>query len=175
MKTDYYTYAYLREDRTPYYIGKGRLKRAWSKQHSVRLPPKERILILKQDMTNEEACRHEVYMVSVFGRQDLGTGILRNMTAGGEGAVERSAELNKKVSDKMKGVKKTKEHVRKASMAKKGYKHTEAAKEKMRQAKLGKAPHNKGKKRTTPVSAETREKLRLAALKQWEDGRGHSK
>ena len=83
---DFYTYAYLREDKTPYYIGKGRNKRAYSKnRHRISVPPKDRILFLKKNLTEEEAFKHEIYMIYVFGRKDLGTGILRNLTNGGEG------------------------------------------------------------------------------------------
>jgi len=81
----YYTYAYLREDKTPYYIGKGSGKRVYSKIRSVSIPPKDRILILKKDLTEDEAFQHEKYMIAVFGRKDLGTGILHNKTDGGEG------------------------------------------------------------------------------------------
>ena len=54
----YYTYAYLREDRTPYYIGKGKEDRIYSKQKNIK-PPKDksRILYLKQNLTEEEAFR----------------------------------------------------------------------------------------------------------------------
>ena len=83
----YYTYAYLREDKTPYYIGKGKGYRINSKQRNIK-PPKDKskILILKQNITEEEAFRHEIYMIAVFGRKDLGTGILHNRTDGGDGA-----------------------------------------------------------------------------------------
>ena len=84
----YYTYAYLREDRSPYYIGKGKGDRAYRKRYKGIKPPKDksRILILKQNLTEAEAFRHEVYMINVFGRKDLGTGILHNKTNGGEGS-----------------------------------------------------------------------------------------
>jgi hypothetical protein len=82
---EYYTYAYLREDGTPYYIGKGKKYRAYQKRKSINLPPKDRIIILKQNLTEEEAFKHEIYMISIFGRKDLETGILRNLTNGGEG------------------------------------------------------------------------------------------
>jgi len=38
MKTIYYLYAYLRTNGTPYYIGKGKNNRAYSKQHNINLP-----------------------------------------------------------------------------------------------------------------------------------------
>lgn len=84
-KNVYYTYAWLREDKTPYYIGKGCRGRAFDRRRKF-CPPRERVLILKKNLSEEEAFKHEVYMIAVFGRKDLGTGILYNLTDGGEGA-----------------------------------------------------------------------------------------
>lgn len=81
----FYTYAYLRKDGTPYYIGKGKNGRVYHKRHRISVPPKERILFLKQNLSEEDAIKHEMYMIFVFGRKDLETGILRNLTNGGEG------------------------------------------------------------------------------------------
>ena len=81
----YYTYAYLREDGTPYYIGRGKGSRVFDVTHRIKVPPKERVLFLKQNLTYEEATKHEIYMIAVLGRKDLGTGVLRNLTNGGEG------------------------------------------------------------------------------------------
>ena len=83
----FYTYAYLREDGTPYYIGKGTGNRAFSNNgRRWKSPKKSRIILLKTGLTEEEAFRHEIYMIAVLGRKDLGTGILRNRTCGGEGS-----------------------------------------------------------------------------------------
>ena len=85
---EYYTYAYLREDGTPYYIGKGKGRRIFDKENrtSCSVPKdKRRIIFLKQNLTEEQAFIHEIYMISVFGRKNNGTGILRNLTDGGEG------------------------------------------------------------------------------------------
>ena len=86
----YYTYAYLREDRTPYYIGKGTGNRIYSVNRRMK-PPKDksRIIFLKKNLTEEEAFKHEIYMIAVLGRKDLGTGILQNLTDGGEGGSGR--------------------------------------------------------------------------------------
>jgi len=83
----FYTYAYLRENRTPYYVGKGEGRRLYKKhQKGISVPKdKTRIIFLKQNLTEEEAFKHEKYMIAVFGRKDLGTGILHNRTGGGEG------------------------------------------------------------------------------------------
>ena len=81
---EYYTYAYLREDGTPYYIGKGKGGRInYAYGHRINLPPKERRIFLKKNLTEEEALNHEEYIISVLGRKDLGTGILQNLSSGG--------------------------------------------------------------------------------------------
>ena len=101
---EYYTYAYLREDGTPYYIGKGKGNRAYKKGGRVfSPPPKNRIIFLKQNLTEQEAFKHEIYMIAVFGRKDLGTGILHNKTNGGEGVsgskLPKTEEHKKKISN----------------------------------------------------------------------------
>jgi hypothetical protein len=105
IEIHYYTYAYLREDRTPYYIGKGKGNRAYGRRYKGIKPPKDksRIIYLKQNLTEEEAFKHEIYMIDVFGRKDLGTGILHNRTDGGDGAsgLIVSEEHKKKVAEQV--------------------------------------------------------------------------
>jgi hypothetical protein len=88
---EYYTYAWLREDGRPFYIGKGRGDRAYTTHISKRgrkynPPPKERILILKENLDENSAFKHEKYLIWVLGRKDIGTGILVNKSDGGEGS-----------------------------------------------------------------------------------------
>jgi len=103
----YYTYAYLRENKTPYYIGKGKGERIYKKSNRCCPPPKDRsnIIILKKNLTEKEAFRHEMYMIAVFGRKDLGTGILRNKTNGGEGksGFVMNDDIKNKISKAVKG------------------------------------------------------------------------
>ena len=135
----YYTYAYLRkEDNTPYYIGKGTGNRIYSTNRRIK-PPKDksRIIYLKQNLTEEEAFRHEIYMIAVFGRIDLGTGILHNRTDGGDGvsgAIFTEATRNRMSKSKIGD----KNHFY-------GKIHSSQTKEKISNTKKGTIPHNKGK------------------------------
>jgi hypothetical protein len=106
----FYTYAYLRDDGSPYYIGKGSGKRAWARHPgcaATRPIDKSKIVILKNGLTEEQAFCHERYMIFVFGRRDLGTGILRNQTNGGVEGLGLS-EITKK---RMSNTKKNKENI----------------------------------------------------------------
>jgi len=123
----YYTYAYLRKDGTPYYIGKGKGYRyRYKHKQAIKVPPLERIIFLKKNLTEEEAFKHEVYMIAVLGRKDLGTGILRNITNGGEGSSgwRPSEETRKKMSISRTGKKQTPEAIEKTRQALTGRKRT---------------------------------------------------
>ena len=170
MANDFYTYAYLREDRTPYYIGKGRGNRAYLKKREGAKPPKDvsRILLLKQNLSEEEAFRHEIYMIAVFGRKDLNTGILRNRTNGGDGSSGAvvSKETREKIGAYQKSRKRspiTEEQKQKIRAAKKGKKYP-----KISAAKKGLPSPNKDK----PMSDETKQKISQSKKgKPWTEAR----
>ena len=87
MTKIFYTYLYLREDGTPYYVGKGTGTRAFCRDPVSVKPPRNRSRIIIQEFPTEtEAFEAEVLLISFYGRKDIGTGCLRNKTDGGEGS-----------------------------------------------------------------------------------------
>lgn len=156
----YYIYSYLREDLSPYYIGKGKDQRAYSKGRNEVRPPrdKSRVKIIKGNLTEQEAFELEKLYILMFGRIDNETGILRNKTDGGEGPSGRidSEETRKKKSISLTGrkirketgekisrvlraknMKHSEEHKRYLSEKLKGRKCTEEHKRKVSEAKKG--------------------------------------
>jgi hypothetical protein len=154
----YYVYAYLRSDGTPYYIGKGKENRAFVKHHHNGLVPenKSRIVFLETNLSEIGALALERRMIRWYGRKDLGTGILRNLTDGGDGA-NPSEETRRKISEAKKGKKHTEEALRKMREAHKDKKHSEEHRRKLSEALKGNK-HCLGKK----FSEETRKKMREA-------------
>lgn len=155
------TYNWLREDGSPYYVGKDSSgQRAYRKGS----PPRNRIRI--QEWPDEAtAFAFEIYQIDFWGRKDLGTGILRNLTDGGEGSggATRSRETRKIMSEKMKVTMRTEEMRRKISGSLQGNRralgtrHTDEWKESAR-LRLLENPISKSTEETT------RRKISIAML-----------
>ena len=160
----FYTYCYLDENNKPYYIGKGTGRRAYKVHDNVSIPPKNRIIILKRNLSEKDAYRHETYMISVFGRNTDG-GILLNVSDGGGDPPCWTGKKHKEISKQ------------KISAAVSGKNHpqygkplTEEHKQKIRDTKLlnkklGK--YNGGNSKGYTLSEETKRKMSEAKKAMW--------
>jgi hypothetical protein len=180
-----YLYRHIRLDKNePFYIGIGSdetYKRAnWKFRNnklwnSVINKTNYEVEIMIDNLTWNDACEKEKEFILLYGRKDLKTGILVNLTSGGDGKVGNivSNETREKLSIALKGKKRPKEIIEKIRLKNIGKKRSEEIKLKLSNSHKGiktfgiiKSDEtrrklslaNKGKKRK-PLSEETKIKI----------------
>jgi len=162
-------YLHTTLDNKIFYVGIGRIKRAYSKcnrntyWHNIVNKYGYNVTILVESLTWEEACNLEIKMIAFYGRRipnsdNLNYGCLVNMSDGGEGAKGKivSVESRKKMSESAKkkptvsieSRKKMSESQKKRTSYAKGFKHSEEARKKMSETRKGRTGWNKGLKHT---------------------------
>ena len=159
MMNKYYIYTHTRNGETlPFYVGKGFGSRAYSlhrRSQFWRNVAKDGydIRIEIPNLSEDEAFQLEREIIKTYGRRDVGTGCLVNLTDGGEGTSghihskktkrkmsesqkgkTRSDETKRKMSDAKKGNPRSKEHSRKLSESQKGRTFSDEHKRKLREA-----------------------------------------
>ena len=128
----FYTYLWLREDGTPYYVGKGKERRAFKRGGHICLPPTDASHIILQEFESEaDAFSAEIFLIDYYGRINVGTGCLRNLAGGGAGPSGRHHSLETRT--RMRAA-----HLGYPPPSFKGLRHTEVSKEKVAAAKRGK-------------------------------------
>lgn len=172
-------YKHIRLDTNEvFYVGIGKnKKRPYSKRDRniiwERITKKTcySVIIIKDNLSWEEACKEEKQLILFYGRKDLGTGTLCNMTDGGEGTlnvvVSKETRLKKSINSQKywelnRGIARTQEVKDKISKANKGKKHTQEAKDKIAKSVTGEKNPFFGKKHTeeTKLKISNYQKIR---------------
>lgn len=159
-----YLYLHRRLDTNQiFYVGIGRTKnfrRAYIKEGRNNLWKKiisktnYAVDIIYKNISKEDACKKEINLIALYGRIDLKTGTLANLTDGGElnSGYKRTEEQKKKQSEKLKGnlncrygVKLSEDTKIKMSKAATGKKMSLEAKQKISNSLVGKPSRHRRK------------------------------
>ena len=162
-----YVYQHIRLDtNTIFYIGIGsdlNYKRAYTKHkrniywNRIVDISDYAIEIIEDGIEWKDACKKEQFWINYYGRHNLGTGQLCNMTDGGEGTIGRYCSMETKLKMGRESKKKiyTKEYRKKLSMTSIGENnpmfgkhHSEDAKKKISDSQIGELHHWYGTKRS---------------------------
>lgn len=143
-----YLYRHIRLDKyEPFYIGIGKEKsRCYQKVkrnrfwYNVVAKSNYKVEILFDNLSWEDACKKEIEFIKLYGRKDLDTGTLCNLTIGGEGVLGsvRTDEYRERLRQINTGKKMSEESVQKLKEALKGRRHSEETRLKMGKTRKGK-------------------------------------
>ena len=143
----YYVYEYIREDKTPYYIGMGHANRVNEPHKNVKTPGKQFRNFIMQDISEKDALDLERQLTKKYGLIRDGTGILENKIHGGHASPRgmlgklQTEDSKLKISLANTGKIRTEEHKENYSKPK-----TAEHAEKIRQANIGRKDDGRGKK-----------------------------
>lgn len=160
----FYVYAHYRNtDNSIFYVGIAKSKKRFTSNYSRNkhwnnIVKKHgfyyKILLESNDWS--KCIEKEIELIKYYGRLDLKTGVLCNMTDGGEGCINLSNESKIKISEKLTGIKRSEEYKQKVRERMKGSIVSDETKIKMSNShkKVDKS-YLVGKK----LSKETRDKI----------------
>jgi len=141
----------------PFYVGKGTGKRTYAHTSKSSLDKNDGNMFKKNVIrkmlsennkpgvkyvfrTDDElvAYAEETKLILQYGRRDLGTGILTNLTNGGVGSLSPNAETRYKMGSSRRGKKESTEETLKRTVGLIGFIHTEDSRKNMSNARAGK-------------------------------------
>jgi len=155
-----YLYRHIRKDTNQvFYVGVGtgrNYERAKTKSgrnqiwHNIVGKTDYEVEIMLDELEREIALEKEKEFIEMYGRIDLGTGTLANLTDGGDGCVGFSDEVKKNLSDAQKGnqkwkLRKSNEHSRMLGLSNKGKKMSDEFKKRISKSMMGDKNHFYGK------------------------------
>ncbi len=192
MKKEAYVYIHTRLDNNEvFYVGIGRLKdykRAYQTKksrnpfwHNIVKKTKYEVSIVADNLQWEEACRLEILLIKKYGRKDLHTGTLVNLTDGGDGNKGMSKEQKDKISNSLKGRVQTDEtKLKRSNTLKEVWKNQDLIELKRKQTKelniLG-VIGTKGKpslKKGVPLSQEQKDKISNSLSEYYKANKPHN-
>lgn len=151
MSNDFYVYIWKRPCGAPFYVGKGSGKRETVEHRrnpifrnivaKIRARGEEPVVERIFDgITEREAFAHEIALVAKYGRKNNHTGILANLTDGGDGVSGwvASAETRARMSAANKGKVLSEDHRAKIGAANKGKAKSEDHRANLSAANIGK-------------------------------------
>lgn len=207
----FYVYVYRdprsNKELAPFYVGKGKAANNRAQDHLRHAKNRLMRAVLRKisalglspiieidswhDNQNDAHAR-EIELIALYGRRDIGTGSLCNLTDGGEGTVgaklPKSEEAKAKMAAAKRGKKLTEDHRAALAAAHRGRTHSPETRAKMSAWQIGrKRPEetckrigdgHRGKtlsaetrakmsavRKGRPIAPETKEKMRIAALR----------
>lgn len=152
---DFYVYIHRKQSNGEvFYVGKGKNKRAWSKDGRTdywhRVVKKHGLVveIVLSGLQEWYAFELETDLIALYGRKDLNEGCLINMADGGEGAsgVIATDDARAKISAARMGMVFSEEHRQNLSKAHAGKVLTESTKAKMSKYRKGRPHHDEWNK-----------------------------
>lgn len=162
MKTEYYVYLHYKtgEDK-PFYVGKGKGERAYSTHnrskywHNVATGG-YKVEYEFEQLDETTALQMEADLIQMWGRRNLNTGCLVNLTDGGDTNNNRvvTIDTRRRMRDAQLGKKRATSAVEKARQKLAGHPVSDETREKISRAQIGKV-----------VSNETRDRLRQSHCK----------
>ena len=180
MKTDFYIYEHWRPDKNePFYVGKGRGRRAWSTK--PRNPYYDNVVrklatdglcvevkLVVGELAAQQAYDLEIERIAFWRNAGIR---LTNMTAGGEGMLEPTDELRSRLSVISKSRVRTPEW--RANISKGVSNQSEETRAKRSASMLGITRSAETKAKVSAAkrnpSKETRERNRIAAQQSWKN------
>jgi len=145
-----------------YYVGQGNYRRPYrshpyrghKENPCIKPTDKNQIVIIKKNLTEQEAKDLEIELIAKHGRLDLGEGYLLNKTDGGEGVNGYifSEENKRKLSEALKGKTRSEETKIKISEAHKGKTLSEEHRRKLSEAHKGKIFSEETRRKMSEIS-----------------------